>query len=103
MSKYNNPADKLSLIASVPKKVLGMDFNILQLAEENRRLNERTFSIPNDERIEILQNVNSRILGIGEKRSVSSLKQIKLIVQRQATFVTRDPIALCAISVMAIF
>ena len=82
MSKYCNPADKLSLIASVPKKVLGKDVNILQLEEENRRLNERTFSITNDERSEILLNVNSRILGIGDKRSVSSFKQIQLLVRR---------------------
>lgn len=76
MSRYCNPADKLSLIASVPKQVLGKDVSILQLAEENRRQNERTFSLTNDERSGILLNVNSRILGIGDKRSVSNFKQI---------------------------
>jgi ABC-type multidrug transport system ATPase subunit len=103
MSKFCNPADKLSLIASVPRKVLGPDASILQLSEENRRQNQKYMTLSQTDRYELFLNLNNRIYGIGVKRSVSGFKQIKLLVQRQMTNVTRDPIALCAVTLMALF
>jgi len=55
MSKFTNPADKLSLIASVPKKVLSFDITILQLVEENKTKNWRHMTIGCDDRIKILE------------------------------------------------
>lgn len=87
----------------MPKKVLSLDTTIVQLAEENRRLNRRHMFIGCEDRIEILETVNSRILGIGDKRSVSNFKQIYLLLRRHLTNVTRDPIAIFAVTIMAVF
>ena len=37
MKTYSNPADKLSVIASMPRNVLSKDTTIVQLAEECNR------------------------------------------------------------------
>jgi hypothetical protein len=102
MSRFSNPADKLILIASVPRKVLNPDVNIVSLSECCKAQLADQMTISDFDRDELLSNISTRLSFIGTLRSVPKKKQFKLLLARFLTHVSRDPIALFAISIMGV-
>jgi len=51
---------------------------------------------------ELLNSVSTRLAQIGSARTVTRFMQFKLLLSRTLTHVSRDPVALFAISIMGV-
>ena len=61
MANYSNPADKLSIIASVPRTVLMKDMTIENLAIECKKLQKENFFLSEGEKQEYEGKLNRRL------------------------------------------
>lgn len=71
MSKFSNPADKLTLIASVPKRMLNPDTSIVELAEECKLKLTHNQIIFLEDRIDLITESNINLSHICRNRNVS--------------------------------
>ena len=91
MTKYSNPADKLSIIACLPKKTLNEDTTIEQLAEDSLRLQVEHHTIGAEERQGWERRLNTRFSQIATGRKSSFTNEWWLLYKRFMMFTWRNP------------
>ena len=82
MANYSNPADKLSIIASVPRTVLTKDITIKNLAIKCKELQQENFFLSEGEKQEYERLLNRRLSVIAMDREVPYSKQWWLLYKR---------------------
>ena len=82
MANYSNPADKLSIIASVPRTVLTKDITIKNLSIECKKLQKENFFLSEAEKQEYEGKLNRRLSIIALDREVPYVKQWWLLYKR---------------------
>jgi len=103
MNRFSNPADKLSYIASEPKRVLSDKVTIESLSYESTKLQKVNYYL-DEETADILQSkLNRRFSVIAETRGVSIWKQFKLIFLRFMLQSLRQPLSVVALIFMGTF
>ena len=104
MSRYSNPADKLSIIASEPYRVLkAQDVDIVSLSRACKQDLKSHLFIEEEERQTLMESVSNDFSRIAKTREVSFGKQYCLIFKRFMLYSIRTPISVVAFAFMAIF
>ena len=103
VTRYSNPADKLSSIASEPRQTLNPNITILELYRQCEiQLSQYKIRPQDDEDAQTIL-VSSRHSRIVQTRTVSFGKQYCLLLRRFLTQVYRVPLALFALVFMGFF
>ena len=101
MGKYSNPADKLSIIAQVPKSVLHDSVTIEQLSNASLEKQRANHSLSDDEKASWELCLNTRFSQIAAQREVPFTLQYKLLLRRNMIFTIRNPISIVFLVIMA--
>ena len=103
MSNYSNPADKLSIIASMPRTVLRSDTTIELLASAClEQLVEHTI-LKEDEKRDWERKLNTRFSVIARQREVSFCLQWWLLYKRFMIYTWRNPISILFLVFLVFF
>ena len=103
MANYSNPADKLSIIASVPRTVLTKDITIKNLAIKCKELQQENFFLSEEEKEIYEGKLNRRLSVIALDREVSFSKQWWLLYKRMMLYSWRNPISIVFLWFLACF
>ena len=77
--KNTNPADKMSIIAAEPKKILNENINIIMLAKACEQQLKHNMNLNFDDKSTANSLLSRRFSLIEEQRKVSTWKQTKLL------------------------
>ena len=100
--KNTNPADKMSIIAAEPKKILNENTNIIKLAKECEKQLKHNMNLNIDEKNDANSMLSRRFSMIEEQRKVSTWKQTKLLYKRNMSNACRNPLQLMAVVVLGL-
>lgn len=103
MGRYSNPADKLSIIASEPRRVLKNQPTTCGLAKNSREKQQENWNLDENEAEQLYAGMNRRLSIIGETRGVSRCKQFRLIMGRFLLQAVRQPLSVVFLIFMGIF
>jgi hypothetical protein len=101
IGRYQNPADKLSIIAQEPLKYVAK--TVVELDEHSRKEHEQYHVLERGEREQIVGGSQIHLEEIGRSRDVSTFKQIYMITHRGMTNSCREPMQYFALIFMAVF
>lgn len=103
MNRYSNPADKLSIIASEPKRALNSAITTIALVDHSRTKQRKNWCLDETEAENLYSQMNRRLSIIGETRGVSRWKQFKLILGRFLLQAWRQPLSVVALIFMGLW
>lgn len=101
MSNYSNPADKLSIIASMPKSVLSAETTITSLATDCSTNQKGNSELNQEEKNDWERKLNTRFSWIAAQRKVSFCRQWWLLYKRFMVYTWRNPISIVFLFVLA--
>ena len=99
---HTNPADKMSIIAALPKKILRKDITINMLAKECEKQLKKYNHIQIDEKHMACSILSRRFTMIEESRKVGWCTQFSLLYKRNMTSALRNPLQLLAVVILGL-
>lgn len=102
MLKFSNPADKVSIIAAEPRKLLSPKTSIYDLADVCRKRQINFIELNDTQTDEVLFLYNRRFSIVAESRETSSIRQFWLIFVRALLNQYREPLLPCALVLISV-
>jgi hypothetical protein len=103
ITKYTNPADKLSIIASAPKYALNQEATITDLAKKAKEGQKINMVLSSEEERKWNSLLSSGFTEIAATREVSQFKQYYLLLGRFMLYTWRAPISIVFLFFLAFF
>jgi hypothetical protein len=103
MPKYANPADKLSVIASEPRKLLNKNVTITEIADLVRVQQLKNIEVTTIEEDRLNEELLSLFTEVAERKKVNFCKEFYLVFHRMYYHVFRNPVNITYVIFLGVF